>query len=66
MFVDMARKNLVKLTFGELCRTFVPVLEYSISSSETRCMSFSCTACAGLPDAAVHTGYLSTPDLSIC
>lgn len=35
MFVDMARKNLVKLTFGELCRTFVQVLEYSISSSET-------------------------------
>lgn len=33
MFVDMARKNLVKLTFGELCRIFV--LEYSISSSET-------------------------------
>lgn len=35
MFVDMARKNLVKLTFGELCRIFVQVLEYSISSSET-------------------------------
>lgn len=35
MFVDMARKNLVKLTFGELCRIFVQVLEYSVSSSET-------------------------------